>query len=243
MRLSKSSILTFLQCPRKYKYQTIDKIKPKKVSIHLIRGREIHKIFEDCLDKDKVLILMNDMNLFEAIGYLISNHPMYKKYKADCDNFLEKFISVIGNLPVGSEIRVHDRNINFSGYIDVVLKDKEGNLLILDYKTGKDHPLSEFYFELAMYAYSYKTLSGEMPSHFGIFFSKSGNLMIEKINKGQVDNALNKLKEARRLIEYNMKLGERSFERNITPLCKWDNKKTGSKGQCDYYDICKPPGK
>ncbi len=46
VRLSPSAIATFSQCPRKFYYSFVEKL-PTKPTVHLVRGRILHKVLED----------------------------------------------------------------------------------------------------------------------------------------------------------------------------------------------------
>jgi len=234
-RLSKSSILLYKQCPRKWRYRYIDKIKVVVVSLPLIDGKAIHSIFEYALKID----VFSRLTIIDRI----KKHKNYIKYKDHCDNFINEVVNNLDSLPLKLEMYVNNTELNFIGYIDAVFKDSDNNVLVLDYKTGKSHPLSDYYFELALYAWTYEQATGEKASHYGIFFSKTGEFPREKISAKEIEKALKEVKKTREQIEYGKRVGlNEGFPKKISGLCKWDNKKTGSKGECEYYNICKPRG-
>ena len=235
MTHSKSSILTYKTCPRKYKYQYIDKIRPTRVAKQLLEGNEKHDIFESTFKNVK----LDKFNKSELIDKVRSN-PGYSKYSQDCENFINKIVTVSDCLPEVCEFEVKDEELNFKGFIDVVFIDDKGNRLLLDYKTGKSDDLSKYRFELALYSYCYTKQTSKIINYWGIFFSHTGELVLEKVNQKEIEKSLSELKNYVGKIEYNKRLGDTGFPRVVSGLCKWKDKTTGAMNMCDYYHICNP---
>ena len=145
-----SKISTYTQCPRKFKYQYIDKLPTQHIpSIHLDRGKLVHLIFEMERDIEKIKvhhdfkeILTN--NLLQKDGI----KDCFKIYDDFCASGIGKKITnmprVFAELPLGLE---HDLNITkydasdvfLRGYIDDArhLEETDDVLITNDWKTGK----------------------------------------------------------------------------------------------------------
>lgn len=199
-RLSKSSIGTYESCPYQWKLKYIDKLKPKMMPA-LSNGIKVHSIcenfykgvetFEEAVDK----ILKEDF---------VKNNP--DKFK----NFINfnKNLSTEKKLrkPLMNETRFKNLNLNISGVVDVVFKDDSGNIIILDWKTGKTRGVEHHRFELALY---YLLIKGKYPdlniTHWGIFFLDESDIekafQKEKINKKEIEKAKLKIKNTRRRIQ------------------------------------------
>lgn len=159
LRISYSALDTFKQCPLKYKYQVIDKIKTLKTK-EAVFGSVLHKALEwfhkqtpvsptsdELLNKFKEIWPKNesvfsedeDMIYFsEAIKILKNYYENYLKIK---DNF-----SVLGTETRFEVMLENPQNKKekclLTGIIDRVDKTKEG-IEVVDYKTTKKLPSQE----------------------------------------------------------------------------------------------------
>jgi len=159
LRISYSALDTFKQCPLKYKYQVVDKIKTLKTK-EAVFGSVLHKALEwfhkqtpvsptsdELLNKFKEIWPKNesvfsedeDMIYFsEAIKILKNYYENYLKIK---DNF-----SVLGTETRFEVMLENPQNKKekclLTGIIDRVDKTKEG-IEVVDYKTTKKLPSQE----------------------------------------------------------------------------------------------------
>ena len=237
MRLSKSKINTFQQCPRKFRYIYVDELpraEPDDES-PLTIGTEIHNIFEEFL-KDV------DLEWFSSIGSagqlnIIKEYDIDNKYISHLRNFLVFLNDIIddGYNILGCEPHFESSELNLHGYLDLVL-EKDGKLTVIDYKTGKAKAITEFRLELIYYALLAQKELNLPVEMVGIFFSKTGHLklanFIEEPDKGawisyeDVQSAVLYLKEVERKIE------EEDFRFKTNWLCDY----------CDYQTECREEG-
>jgi len=217
MRLSVSKVTEYEKCPYSYFLTNIKKEKWDVMPIQLKEGIEKHDMFE------KAVILARCKNKdCTAIAQEIKRLPRYEQYKNDCNNFI-KFCQEIekkgGNpIPEFVELRMFNKDLNFAGIIDRVDYD-DNSILILDYKTGKDHPIKEYYFQLAVYVHLFEQEHNKKVTHWGIFFSKSGKTVIEHIERKEVEKALERIKVVRNLIAFSIDTNE--FPKQPSRLCDW----------------------
>lgn len=232
LTLSKSKINTFIECPRKFKYRYIDEI-AEEANKYMLLGTEVHEIAEEIAGE---LMEGNDIDdVFLNLEYddKLENHI----------NGLEKFFRDIysNDYEIFSieEYIVDDEN-NMNGIVDIVIKNKESNeLIIFDYKTGKPRDISKYKLELCVYKI---LLESKYPDlnvvSAGIYFTGSAAYRIanfgscsgdyfksqskEDINGGDfdyVDAVVDNLYET---IDRNYFKKEKGF------LCKY----------CFYKDMC-----
>ena len=222
MKLSISKISEFEKCPYSFYLSHIRKEKIGVIPSQLTEGNEKHKVFETVIHQAQEIAKNEKISKASAIKKAIIQSAHYEKYKKDCNNFVElseRIEEKGGNpFPEHREIQLYDKELNLGGIIDRV--DTEGNnILILDYKTGKEHPISNYYFQLAVYAYIYEKNFGKKVTHWGIFFSNNGILLKEPVIPEEIDFSVAKIKNARILIDESIE--KKDFPKKPSALCKW----------------------
>ena len=150
-----SSLGTFNQCPRKFKYNKIDKIPVEFVMTPaLIKGKIVHSFLEhDTLSlKDKIEKLKSEKLLDkELIKEGLSIYNTFRK-----TTFSE---TLFGYKHLGSELKISlkikdkqivpcdytDKDAMYRGMIDSVFVDEDTDIVyIVDWKTGKDKSTGEY---------------------------------------------------------------------------------------------------
>lgn len=199
IRLSKSKVLCFQQCPYKYFLQNVEKVKIDKIPEQLQKGIEVHKLFED-------------YNKLCQLGV----HMVPDKFSEIMKKFAKHY-EIFGK-PIYSELKIYNKQLDIVGVIDAVHLDKD-KVLVLDYKTGKKHPLKDYRFELALYAYLYEQETNHSVDFVGIYFADAGEFVGEKLDRNEIDKVLEKIKDVKEQIQDCEKLGK--WEKNETYLCNW----------------------
>jgi len=136
--ISNSKRDTFNQCKLKYRYRYVERIADYDISntdaLHF--GSYIHQIFEDG-------VAASDLQTLEKLAE--ESKEKYKfasSYDSKITPCLKNFLRFNATLPeVGIseqhfELEVAD-GITINGYIDRIIKGKEGGYLVIDYKTSK----------------------------------------------------------------------------------------------------------
>lgn len=234
MKLSISKINQYFNCKYSFYLSYIRKEPIDITPIQLVEGNEKHKIFETVIEDAKKLSATLNISKSVAIERAISNNENFSKYKQDCDNFVQLSQDIEkrgGNpFPEHREIKLYDSELNIAGVIDRV-DIEENNILIVDYKTGKEHPIEDYYFQLAVYTYMYEKKFNVKVTHWGIFFSNTGSLLKEEVKREEIAIAIEKINNSRLLIDESIK--NKDFPKRPSPLCKWciffQNKKCDGK--------------
>ena len=85
------------------------------------------------------------------------------------------------------------KQLYFNGYMDAVVRTNDGRLIILDHKTSKKKPTQQTVQnlpQLNLYAWGYKVVYGEWPTHIGIHHVRSGEYVIASVDKEAVKETL-----------------------------------------------------
>ena len=210
LRLSPSSVGTYINCPYKYKLRYVDKIQSNIVVPHLEKGKQIHSEIErfyNTLPKEKKItpvVLENHKEVFDK--------ETYKKYTEHFDGFVEMNKQILQNLPenmkdyikpIAVEEKMYDENMDMVGIIDAVYCD-EKSVLILDFKTGKPHkylyPADRL--QLAVYKHLWDHFHPDkIVTHWAHFYTKSPpgnrNPLIQEANKKDMDKMYKTFEDTR----------------------------------------------
>ena len=243
---SHSSLSTFEQCPQKYKYRYIEKIKPEfKMSIEAHLGKSVHDTLEwiynsvinenktpkaeeiinyysqrwiDTLDEDmkKVNNFLSEKDYFNKGVQFLMNY--YTKYSPFKDGTLECEKRILINLD-GHQLQ---------GFIDrLVFNEKKNEIEIHDYKTGNFLPSREQIEQdrqLALYSIAIQELFGGdkkicLTWHY---LAHNQKICLYKTQK-QIEQLKNQLIELIKKIE-----STEHFPHYVSKLCDW----------CEYKYAC-----
>lgn len=232
MKLSKSKVNTYLKCPLEFKFQYIDEIEVPK-NKYMALGNDVHLVAEKFADKfgddlDEVDIRNELLRIAheENIGYDLTEH---------IDNlgsfFEEVFIENDYRLFSQEEYLLDEEN-RFSGICDIILEDKNGNLVVIDYKTSKSSSFSKYRLELCYYKLLVENVYGRNVSSVGVFFTKNGRLRLldicdednkrKYLNNDEIREAVDTMHHVRNEINNNNFPAKRQF------LCRY----------CTYKHLC-----
>lgn len=232
MKLSKSKINSYLKCPLEFKFQYIDEIEVPEnkymalgSDVHLIAEKFTQKFGDDISDVDtqnELLKIAHDLD----IGYDLTTH---------LDNlgsfFDEIFVENDYKLFSYEEYLLDEKN-RFSGICDIILEDKNGDLVVIDYKTSKSSSFSKYRLELCYYKLLVENVYKRKVSSVGVFFTKNGKLRLldicnednrrKYLNQCEIDEAIDTMHDVRD------KINRRVFPRQKQFLCKY----------CTYKHLC-----
>jgi RecB family exonuclease len=255
MRMSKSRLLCFLQCPQKFYLDYVLELRkfseaPPQGS-PLTKGTELHKIFEDYYtlpaskeveSKDDIMELLlsfpeakkQQLSYSDPDGVLLDRQyftdymSLEEEYYQHLSNFADfnirriKEVGVDNYAPAYTELSIYNKKWDLLGIIDRIDRIDDG-YRVLDYKTGKPHPVTNYCKELAVYKYLVEEYTGEEVTEVGIYFSKNNTLKITKdIEQDYVDKTLLRFTVIRKAIE------EEIFPTKSGYLCRW----------CDHVKYC-----
>ena len=232
MKLSKSKINTYLKCPREFKYRYIDEIEVEPneymelgTTVHLIA--EIYaKIYGDNHQENPryyldLIARQEKINIDEIDTHLDSLASFFKR--AFIENDYKLF---------SQEEYLTNEKHNFSGITDIILETPNGDLIVIDYKTGSSSSFSKCRLELGYYKMLVESNYNKNVISAGIFFTKDNKLRLlhfkDNENKRiymcnrELDEGLDTLYEVRKNIN------ESKFPKEEQFLCRY----------CTYSSIC-----
>ncbi|HAI74516.1 MAG TPA: hypothetical protein DCS28_00570 [Candidatus Moranbacteria bacterium] len=240
MRISYSALDTYKNCPLKYKYQVIDKIKTPK-SKEAVFGSVLHStmkfIHTPCILSPT---LEQAMEFFSnSWNPAVFNSPEEERaafvqgvkiiqdyYKRNNPTDFN-----IVNLESRFQIEIGEENNKHivSGIIDRIDRTEDG-FEIIDYKTAKKMPTQERVetdMQLSVYLQAFLSQYPEERNNLdkikvSLYFLKHGMKLSASRTAEQLKENEQAFLDTIKLIE------EKKFEPNISPLCDW----------CGYQNIC-----
>jgi putative RecB family exonuclease len=245
---SHSRLSTFEQCPLKYKFRYIDKIKPeieKTIESHL--GSSVHDtlewIYNSVKDTPEQIPSLDDI-----INYYIkvwqrdmSDNTLIVKKQFTQKDYLNKGIQFLadyfqenypfkdGTIECEKEIFIElDENTKIKGFIDrLVYNIEKGHYEIHDYKTAGTLPSQEKMNEdkqLALYSIAIKEIYGKDKEVILIWHYLAHNQkIISKRTEEQLEQLKQETKDLIKEIEQT-----KNFISCKSILCEW----------CEYKSLC-----
>ncbi len=198
-RLSKSRISTYHQCPHRYYVMNIENYKPKTLSPFLIKGSLIHDAFDN----------------YYKLGSID-----LKDYKNHEKNFMD-FNKYCGVAPLMHEDKFVDEERNYAGILDRLQTLPNGKTLLLDYKTGKVHPVKNYKFELDAYAHLITQAGNPMPDYVGIFFTEHNLIDYIACSQKGIDTAKEHIDQVSKELTTKLKMGREAFFKKKGILCNY----------------------
>jgi len=237
MRISYSSFETYNNCPLKYKFQEIDKIKTPK-SKEAVFGSVIHgtmkfihtpgilsptmeQAMEHFSNSWNPVVFENEQEERAAFTQGVRIIQDYYKRNNPADYNIVKLESRFA-IEIGEDAPSGDGKHIVSGIIDRVDRTENG-FEIIDYKTSKKMPTQqdvEGNVQLSVYLHAFLSQYPEEINNIenlkvSLYFLKHGVKLSATRTKEQLESNEKMFLETIKLIQ------ESKFEPNISPLCDW----------------------
>jgi len=235
MKMSYSKLTT--QCPQKFKYQYIDRIKGEP-SLPLILGSAIHSALEQFYDypsEDRKLKLLQNLFRKEWKYQRTKNKMMIaqsdeieagKKGLKMLENFIKNSFFEIPDPEQREEfveVQLTD-DIPFLGRIDRLDKTKDG-YMVVDYKSGSLNKKYLDFNQLFTYAYLMKQQGFDVKKSV-FYYLEPDEIVERKVVPAMLEDTKKQLiKRSRDVYEA---IEADVFQVMEGPLCPW----------CDYQDRC-----
>jgi len=242
--LSPSRASQFKTCPKQFKYANVDKILEPTNEVQA-KGTTVHQALEDLFDLPSDERTTEKLhNLFREAWTKVrgndEHHNLFSSIDEERDWGLEG-LKLLNNYmtledprsfePVERErwVRGTIEDLNLRGILDRMDRNESGELIIVDYKSGKS-PLAKYkeprFFALKLYALLIKEETGEMPVELKLIYLQNSTIHTLKVDNEILEQAKQEILE----IWNNIKI---AFQNNDFPpiknaLCDW----------CYYKPIC-----
>jgi CRISPR/Cas system-associated exonuclease Cas4 (RecB family) len=230
--MSKSKINTYLKCPREFKYRYIDEIETPP-NEYMALGSDVHliaenyaKLYADNPQENPryyldLITRQLNINIDDVDVHLDSLASFFKLA------FIENDYTIFSQ-----EEYLTDDTHNFNGITDIVLENPNGDLIVIDYKTGSSSSFSKCRRELGYYKMLVESNYDKNVTGAGIFFTKDNKLRVlyfedeDNKRKYMCDKELEEGLDT--LYEVRKNVNNANFPKNEQYLCRY----------CTYADIC-----
>ena len=245
MRTSYSALATFKQCPQRYKFKIIDRIREPKTKEQIF-GTFIHACLQFMFSRDPLFPTLD-----QVIEYYQTNFPSdawdpaeLEIYKTQGETMLRRFYAknapwnfAVLDLESRFEVTLEDTDSKtthiLAGIIDRIDKTPDNRYEIIDYKTQKRIPPQEKIdadMQLSIYAMALKKRWPHIMAKeikLSLQFLKHG----EKLSTTRTQDDFAKTEQdILRTIQdiENRQRGKKDFEPIVSPLCDF----------CGYKPLC-----
>jgi CRISPR/Cas system-associated exonuclease Cas4 (RecB family) len=198
--LSKSAIKEYMSCPfRFYNHKVLGIYGPTPYVFS--RGINIHDTLHE-----SIVLGKKTHDFQEQVNF---TKALFKK--------LEPYSVVVAE----KRMEAFYQDLKLVGLMDIVIQTGS-KIIILDYKSGKDRPIANYRFELALYFYILK-MHDITPTHWGIVFVDQQKVLIEEVKLNEVSKAMAKAYQTW------LDIQDERYPRNLSS-CKFCD----LKDKCDY---------
>ena len=242
--LSPSRASQFKTCPKQFKFANVDKLKEPTNEVQA-KGTTVHQALEDLFDLPKEERSTEKLhNLFrdawtkvrstDEHHHLFSTVDEERDWGVDGLKLLNNYMSIEDPTsfdPLERErwVRGTIDDLNLRGILDRMDRNQKGELIIVDYKSGKA-PMAKYkeprFFALKLYAMLIKDELGEMPAELKLIYLKNSTIHTLKISEQDLIDVKNEILEIWENIKKAYKDDE--FPATKNNLCDW----------CYYKPIC-----
>lgn len=197
MEWSFSSVNAYDTCPKMFKMTYID-ASPKWENAFAQFGSLCHKVLEEFYRGEITMFDTLPRYLFLYDEYVKQKFPktrngtMESSYRDSGEKYFEEFENDFAEyevLGVEEEFHIKIENRNFVGFVDLILRDKDGNIVIVDHKSKSKFKSEEekkhYARQLYLYSLYVKEKFGEHPKL--LFFNMFRTQQIERIEFNQED--------------------------------------------------------
>ena len=242
--LSPSRASQFKTCPQQFKYANVDKLREPTNEVQA-KGTTVHQALEDLFDlpqKERSIEKLHNLfrDAWTKVRGTDEHHNLFSSVEEERDwgvdglKLLNNYMTIEDPTtfnPLERErwVRGSIEDLNLRGILDRMDRNRNGELIIVDYKSGKA-PMAKYkeprFFALKLYALLIREELGEMPAELKLIYLKNSTIHTLKINEEDLDHARKEILEIWSNIKKAYK--ENKFPAIKNTLCDW----------CYYKPIC-----
>jgi putative RecB family exonuclease len=225
--ISYSRLSSYDKCPRKFKLVYVDgNVAPSGRAAQV--GKLVHEVLADYMREKTALGGVHKPDFGDILsrlpkvsGQLIGEKEITQEITAgDIDVFVRGFCTLYPEIDASQVAGIEEEKLfDINGYkvkgiLDLVLRDAEGNLEIIDYKTGRPGYVDDL--QLIMYSMPYFNDGPHQAINATFAFLKEPSLKKVRINRSMSNNTRDVVMGKVQEIET-----DEQFERRRGPLCNY----------------------
>jgi putative RecB family exonuclease len=242
-RLSPSRASDFKVCPQLFKYRAIDRL-PEPATVYQARGTTAHLALQRLFDlpaPQRTPEALFDLFRRAWVEVRDDEYPeLFASVEEERAWGLES-LELLANYflvedprsfdPLDRELDMTEdlESVTMRGILDRIEEDERGDLIIVDYKTGKAPPeryaLSAF-FALKIYALLIRQKMGRTPVELRLLYLNGPDLYRLEVNEDQLNAMERQVKALWAAIQRAITMD--NFPTRVSRLCDW----------CAFKDIC-----
>lgn len=242
-RLSPSRASDFKVCPQLFKYRAIDRL-PEPTTIYQARGTTAHLALQRLFDLPapqrtpealfglfrRAWVEVRDDEYPELFGSVEEERAWgLESLELLANYFLVEDPRSFDPLERELDMTEDLESVAMRGILDRIEENENGDLVIVDYKTGKAPPeryaLSAF-FALKIYALLIRKKMGRTPVELRLLYLNGPDLYRLEVNEDQLDAMERQVKALWTAIQ--RAISSDNFPTRVSRLCDW----------CAFKDIC-----
>lgn len=242
--LSPSRAGDFKTCPQLFKFRAIDRL-PEPTTVYQARGTTAHLALERLYElpasertAERLYTLFrqawSELRVDEEYAGLFDDVEEERRWGVESLGLLANYFSLedpthVSPLHRELDMLEHLDGMTIRGILDRIDETPEGDLIILDYKTGKAPPeryAQSAFFALKIYALLIRKRTGRTPIEVRLLYLNGPTLYRLKIDDQKLDATAQGIRALWDRI--NQAIDDGFFPPKPGPLCNW----------CSFKDRC-----
>jgi putative RecB family exonuclease len=252
LSLSPSRAADFMACPLLYRFRVVDRL-PERPSPAATRGTVVHAVLERLFDLPSAERTLQQASalLEPEWDRLLAEEPELEQLFADDDSldlrtFLDGAVGLLETYfhledptvlePAEREVLVEtelESGLLLRGYVDRLDVTRDGDMRVVDYKTGKAPSLgfeAKAMFQMRFYALVLWRIHGRVPRLLQLLYLGSGEVLRYEPDEADLLATERKLHALWSAIQRASERGD--WRPNPSRLCDW----------CDHQPLCPAHG-